>query len=383
MLLKSLKEEAVRFKERKIPWIVLFILPILTVLMMGIQFDKEVMNHIPMAIVDLDNSSFSRQLVTAFSDNSTFEIVARPASSQDMEALIQNSEVSVGMIIPQGFYEDVVALGSPTVLMIYDGTSMSVTSTAKAKAVEILLTYKTGAALRQISGRLGLSQDSAMSIARTFSYENRFLYNPSKSFEDFLTPVLMAGYIQAAIALTASVSVDKRIWCMESKERVGYGFGKILFYSIVGTLSYVICVAIQSLFIGTTFKGSMMDVLLLSGGLSFSVSGICVLISSLIRKENVALVAGAVIFIPNSIMVGTTWPVNAMPIGYQAFSAYLPFARFANNLRSIYLKGVDMTVFGKDVMYLYVFGAVVLCMVELTTWLLRKEEGTYDMARGI
>lgn len=370
MFIKSIKEEFNNIITNKIILVVLILIPLLTTITIGIELSEEVIKDIPMAVIDYDNSTFSRQLLDSFNQNETFTICAYSNDEQELEALLANSYARMGLIIPKDFYNDIMLLKSPTIIVIYDGSHMSITSAAKAKATEILLTYKAGATIKQLSSRLNLSYEQAFNITQAFQFSNRMLYNPAKSFKDFLAPILMAGSVQAAIALTATVSVNQDLFFNERHKRLGYSTGKILFYSILGTLSFVLCILAQVFILDITFKGSLLEAFILSAVLSFSVSAFCVLISGLFKKKIIALIAGAVVFIPNSIMAGTTWPLIAMPVGYQAFAKYMPFAHYVNNLRNIYLKGIELHTVINDIIYLFFFGFATTIISEVIFMLL-------------
>lgn len=373
MFIKSFKEEFQYLLTNKINLLVLFILPVLCVFMLGFELSKGVIDNIPIAVINYDNSTFSRQLVEVFNQNQTFNVSCYPDSEEELEELMRNGKVRAGLIIPKNFYSDIATLKSPTVLMIYDGSNMSVTSVAKAKATEILLTYKAGATINQLTARLNMSYREAYNICQAFQFNNRMLYNPAKSFKDFLSPVLIVGYIQAAIALVATLSVNHDIYKESRKKRLGYTSGKIMFYTLCGSLSFMFCIILQVTLFHVPFRGNMLNVLILTLGLSFAVSSFCVLISSVIKNRMVALVGGAVIFIPNSAMAGTTWPVMSMPSGYQSFAKYMPFAHYANNVRKIYLEGLSMQQIMNDVVYLFAFGAIVLILTELVMVVAAKE----------
>lgn len=365
MLIKSFKEECGRLLTNKINLVVLFIIPIITVILIGVELSQEVINNIPIAVINYDDSTFSRQLVESFDQNETFNVTCYPDSEQDLENLMKNSKVRAGLIIPQNFYTDIMQLKSPTVLMMYDGSHMSITSTAKAKAMEILLTYKAGATIKQLTSRLNMSYKEAFNITQAIQFSNRVLYNPSKSFANFLAPILLAGIVQVGLVLTSTVCVSHDIFYEDKRKRFGYASGKILFYTLFGSLSCMICIITQVGVFHVPFKGSLVNTLILSVGLCFSVSAFCILISSVIKNRMVALVGGAVIFIPNSIMAGTTWPLLSMPVGYQGFARYMPFAHYVNNLRDICLKGLSMGQIMNDVIYLFTFGIIVLVITEL------------------
>lgn len=373
MLIKSFKEECINLVTDKMNLFVLFVLPILVVILIGVELSEEVITNIPISVINYDDSNFSRQLVETFEQNETFNVIYYPDNEQELEKLMKNSKVRAGLIIPKNFYNDIAALKSPTLLMIYDGSHMSITSTAKAKATEILLTYKAGATIQQLTGRLGISYKEAYNITQAFQFNNRMMYNPSKSFNDFLAPILLAGYIQAAIALIAAVSINHDIFKETMMKRLGYASGKVLFYTLCGSLSYIICIILQFGLFNVPFKGSLINAMILSVGLSFSVSAFSILISSVIKNRMVALVGAAVVFIPNSIMAGTTWPLISMPAGYKVFASYTPFTHYANNIRDIYLKGLSMQQIMNDVIYLFVFGTLVLILTEAVMIIAEKD----------
>lgn len=365
MLLKSFKDEWKNLFTNKMNLVILFIMPIVIVFIVGSTLSSGVIRDIPMAVIDYDQSNFSRQLIDSFDQNDTFSVTSYSGNEEEMASLIRNSKARVGLVIPRGFYEDVSQLKSPTVEMIYDGSHMSMTSASKAKAMEILLTYKAGATMKQLSGRLGLSYEEAFNITQAFQFSTRKLYNPTQNFNYFLAPVLMAGAIQSAIVLVASVSFSHGIFDEEKKSRVGYASGKILFYGVCGALSYLICILIQVKVLGIPFRGRVIDALILSAGLSLAVSAFSVLISVVMKNRMIAVVGAAVVFIPNSIMAGTTWPLISMPVGYQGFAKIMPFARYVNNIRDIYLKGIGMDSLKNDVLYLFAFGLGFMCFAEI------------------
>ncbi len=183
----------------------------------------------------------------------------------------------------------------------------------------------------------------------------------------------MAGYIQAALALVATVSISQNIFKVEEAKRLGYASGKVLFYTLCGSLSYIICIILQVSLFRIPFRGSLVSVIILSAGLCFAVSAFCILISTLFKNKIIALTAGAVVFIPNSITAGTTWPLMSMPSGYQSFAKYIPFTHYADNIRDIYLKGISIQQITNDVLYMLIFGIIVLTLTEAVMIIAEKE----------
>ncbi len=366
MLKNSFWEEINKIINDKVLLIVLFGLPIFITLLIGRVLSQEVLLNVPIAVIDLDNSELSRQIINYFNQNQTFSVDYFPENEKEMEKLIRNSKARAGLIIPQDFYKDVMLAKSPEILMVYDGSHMSMTSATKSSATEILLTLRSGAAIKQMMARLNLSYQEAYQIAQAISLSNRMLYNPQKSFEDFLAPVLFAGGVQSALVLTASASVEQDIYFEDKKKRKGYAGGKTLAYTLAGTFSMMACILTQIIAFNTSFRGNIFLAGLLSVGLSFGVSAFCVFISSLLDNKSITMVIAALVFIPNSIMVGTTWPFYAMPKAYQMLCKLLPLEKFAVNLRDIYLKNIGIEQVIKDIAYMIIFGIIAVLLAEYT-----------------
>jgi len=384
VMIRSFKEEVKMLVKEKANIIVLFVLPLLLVLILGVEMSGEVLTEIPIVVVDHDESAFSMDLIQQFDSNETFSIKYRTDRDEELEELIRNSKARAGIIIPEGFYDDIEGLESPSIVMIYDGSNMSVSSAAKAKATEILLTYKAGITSKQLMGRLGMSYENSIKTTQGFIFRSKALYNPVKSFQDFLTPMLVAGIIQIAVALCAATSIRHEMLDRDKKKRLGYVSGKVLFYTICGTFMYIVSTALLANVLGIPFEGNMTDVILMSIGLSFAVSSFCVLISAVIKNKMVALVGGGLMIIPNSIMAGTTWPLISMPKGYQAFASYIPFIHFVDNYRNIFLKGAVLGDMTNDLVYMFGFGLVALIIAEFVVTIMEtgKEDSENEDISG-
>ncbi len=380
MLKKTFKNELKSLFQRNIMvLIILFILPLFVTFMLGIELNDETLTNIPMAVIDRDNSELSRDLIESFDSNEIFSVTQYLNTETELEEMMKNSKVRMGLVIHEGFYEDIVTMQSPSVLMVYDGSHMSLTGTAKSKATEILLTYKAAISMKQISARLGISEDNALKILNMFSFQHVSLYNENKSYEKFLAPIFLAGCIQSALALSVALGIDHNIYMLDRIKRKGYFTSKVLAYSVMGIASFFICMFFQVFLFGLPFEGSIIDALILIASLCIAVSSFGLIISLLFPSKQIAVVACGIAFIPNSIMAGSTWPLISMPVGYRAFAEYVPFAHFVNQFRDIYLKGITVQDFSSDILYLIGFGAAFTILGELVIYITDKKENGNEM----
>lgn len=341
-MINSIKEETGQLLHNRMLIIVLFIIPIAANLLIGWVFQCNVISHIPTAIVDYDQSSLSRMIIQHFSENDTFSVNYMLQDEETLKQLIEEGKVKVGMVIPENFSKDVTMLRSPNVLMIYDGSSMPVASTAKAKASEILLTLKTGAAMKVIGGKLSMPGDVARKTALSIGFKNRFMYNPAKSYTYSLNPGLGAATVQSAIVLMGVVCIRKEKLKEGLRRNLGYIAGKIVFYGILGAASLVFSVLIQHFIFAVPMKGAVTSVLILCLFMAVAEAACAVMLSVWIHEKMFALLVAAVLFIPSTALGGYTWPRLAMPEFYKSLAYILPFAHYGNSLRDLLLKGITL-----------------------------------------
>jgi len=357
ILYESIKEEFGKLKTDKMILIIALIMPILINLTIGWTLSKGVMNHIPFGVVDEDNSQLSRQIIQYFADNDAFELEYYCTEQDELQHLLDTSKVKAGLIIPQNFSEDIIDLKSPSVLMIYDGSHMSITSVAKAKASEILLTIRTGAAIKQLQGRMNMTEEQAYNTAMPISFETRTLYNPAKNFSHFMTPGYGTIICQTGIGLTAVLCING-MRKYKKKELWGYMLGKTFFYGGIGSIALIINILVQIVLFKIPFRGSFGMAFLLSILLALSVASLSVAVSAWAQKRVLAIAAIGLLLIPNSIMAGYTWPLISMVPFYQKTAYFIPFYHYGDNIRNLFLKG-SLQHPASDILFLIIF---TICM---------------------
>jgi len=340
---------------------VLFIIPLLTNIVIGFVFINGRISHIPMAITDLDNSQLSRDLTESFRQCDDFNVKFYPENQNELQRLMDDSSIRCGMVIPKGFSTDVSFGNSPSIMMIYDGSHLSIASAAKSKASELLMTYKAGAELKMLEGNLSMPEDQALKMVQAMKFETRVLYNPAKNFAFFLNPGFAAATAQTAVALIAAA-------CMRREDFTGpvnsalTALKKIALLTICGSISLMLCVVIQSKLFGIPFNGGYSTALLLGALLSLCAASFGTFTSTLITEQGVSMLINAVLFIPCTILSGYTWPVMSMPPIYQTLATYIPFTHFADNIRLLHLKGDAGSNLNYDLAWMIKFSLIFIVL---------------------
>ena len=112
--LQLLRDPQARFR--------LVIPPLIQVIIFGYAATFEVY-HVSTAVLDLDHSQESRELISRFADSGRFDVVETARTPADIRAAIDRSDAVVAIVIQAGFAEELRKGASAPAQIIVDGTN--------------------------------------------------------------------------------------------------------------------------------------------------------------------------------------------------------------------------------------------------------------------
>ncbi|SHH22646.1 ABC transporter permease [Tepidibacter thalassicus] len=337
-----------KIKKYIMPFVLIFVIPVVVNIMLCYMFSDHQIKEIPTAVYLGDNTQFSRSVVKYFDDSDTFDVKYYVDNPYEIEKLIVENKVRFGLLIPTNFYKDLKSYKSPTILTVYDGSQLSITSFAKIQAGETLLTLKGGALIKVLQGKLNLPFEQAKKIVSSIGIKTRLLFNPTRNYTNYLMPGFMTAMVQVGLVIATAVAVNRE----KRRSMITYLTSKMFVYSVLGFLSLMINIYIQTEIFDIPFRGNLKELMILTFAFTTAVSAIGMFISTIVWDKVKAAQVAAVLFIPNTIMVGYTYPLMGMPSGYQVVGKYIPLYHYADNLREIMIKGYFVDFLG-DVKYLF------------------------------
>jgi len=324
-------------KRYKMAFAMILAIPAIVNIALCFMLQSGQIRDIPTAVYLGDNSQLSRSIVDYFDSSDFFSVQLYVDSPYEIEELIRDNRVRFALLIPENFSRDVKNLNSPTILTVYDGTQLGMTSFAKLQASQTLMTLKAGALIKLIQAKLSVPYDSAYTMASSISINSRILFNPTRNYTNFLMPGFMTALVQAGLSMSAAVSTDSS----RRKSIPVNVASRTAVFALMGLSSLLLNIFIQVRFFNVPLRGSHEQLFWLSAMYMMVMSAAGVAISSTIGvwdKVKAAQLA-ALMFLPNTILAGYTWPVLSMPIGYQRAAYFIPFYHYADNLRDLMLIG--------------------------------------------
>jgi len=360
-VLPVMKKEFRQIRRDTRSLIFMIFIPAFMLIMFGYALNFDV-KHIPLAVVDQDNSGASRELAEKFGTTEYFEVKAVLSKTTELEGLMARERIRAALVIPEDFSEDLLAGRSPDVQFLLDGANAMSGTTAAGYAGAILQSYSQRITLETLERR------GVRSMISPLEAEVRVWYNPELRSAKFLVPGLMAFILMVILTVSTAFSVvrEKERGTMEQimvspVRPVGLILGKMIPYVLISLASAHFVLALGWVLFGVAIRGSYF--LLLPTILLFLVCGLGqgILISAVTRTQQVAfLISVLTTFLPTFILSGFIFPVRNMPAVIQAVTYLVPAKYFLAALRAIILKGAGLHAFWEQVLFLAGFAVLTL-----------------------
>lgn len=345
-------------RDRRSLMVLLFV-PAFFLLLYGYALSFDVQN-IQLAVHDNDRTSSSRDVVNAFVESGYFELVADVSSSRAYEGLIDRGEVRAVLVIPAGFQRDLLTGTRVPVQMIINGDNSNTASTVMGYALRILQTASAPYELRAVPAAGGAP----------IIVESRVWYNPQLRSALFLIPGLIAyiGMISSVISTSLSVVREKERGTMEQVRMAPIGtgayiIGKTLPYFVISLTTSVFIVVASMILFGLPMNGSWSLLIVALSLYLAGALGLGLMISTIADSQQVAFqVAVLASFLPTIMLSGFIFPIASMPAPIQAITFLVPARYFIIALRSIVLKGAELSTYWTQLAALAIYAALMLTL---------------------
>jgi len=342
--------------------------PILQMLIFGYAASYEVY-HVSTAVLDLDHSQESRDLISRFTSSTRFNVVKVTQSPRVISATIDASDAAVALVIHAGFAELLRKGQAAPLQVIVDGTNSNTALIAlgyvNTIAAGFAQDYQTDL-MQRIQGVRGTRQVQV-------TLEQRPWFNEDLNGQWFFVPGLIGTLTLVIIVnLTAFAIVRERevgtleqimVSPIRPAELI---LGKTVPFFIVGLGEVALVVAVGILWFQVPFVGNPLVLLLGTALFLCSTLALGLLISTVCSTQQQAFSLNFFVLNPFFILSGFSFPISSMPQVLQWFTYLNPLRYYLVVIRGTFLKGV-----GLDVLWPQLLAMAAIALVLLATSILR------------
>lgn len=312
------------------------IFPLFALFFMTTIFGNGMIDSIPVAIVDEDESSMSRDIERLCS--AVPEITVKKTFHNTAEArdALLSKEIYGYLIIPDNYQADVMASRNPTLTLCYHYAFLSVGSEVMQGFLNALRIIAV-TPIKETTDFLGIDDTTLESIASPISIQSHPLYNPSLNYTSYLSFPYFWVLFQILILLNIAYSFGRDFKdSRKVTECLSLGNGKLLNVILGKLLPFVVIFSFIAVFAN----------ILMFGFLGFNLSSnlfliifVCILyilatcsISLFLFSiyPNLPIIISFVSMFGSlgATFAGVTFPVNAMYPIFEKLSLLFPIRHF-------------------------------------------------------
>ena len=337
--------------------------PLVQVILFGYAATFEVFN-VSTAVLDLDHSQESRELVSRFGFSGRFNIAKIAQTPDEVRSAIDRSDASVAIVIQAGFAEDLRKGQSAPAQIIVDGTNSNTALIALGYVNEIVATYAQDMA-QDLARRLHAGQPPPPDLA----IEPRPWFNPDYNSRWFFVPGVIATLTLVMVVNLTSFAIvrEREVGTLEQImvtpiRPFEFILGKTIPFFCVGLVLTALIAAAGTLWFKIPFVGNPFVLLLGTSLYLLSVLGIGLFISTICSTQQQAFATNFFVVNPLFTLSGFSFPISSMPQLMQWLSAINPMTYYLIVIRGAFLKGVGLSVLWPQMLALAGLGFALLTM---------------------
>jgi ABC-2 type transport system permease protein len=336
--------------------------PIIQMMVFGYAANYEI-RHVPTAVLDLDHSQESRELVSRFTSSPYFDVQRQLTNSRELGDLIERGDATVGLEIDAGFAQQLRKGQTAPLQVIVDATNSNTALIASGYISQIALSF----AQEYQRDRIYRIAPQLMEVMPSVELAPRPWYNPDLRSRWFFVPGIIGSLtLVLVITLTAFAVVREReIGTLEQImvtpiRPVEFILGKTLPFFLIGLFDVTLIAVVGSLWFQVPFRGHVW--VLATGAVLFLLCmlGVGLLISTVSATQQQAMVTAFFFIMPAITFSGFGFPISTMPRWMQLFSYVIPLRYFLVVIRGTYLKGVGMDILWPQMAAMAGLGALLL-----------------------
>ena len=332
-LRRVMTREFQRMRARRMYTFLILLLPFLGWFILLNVFINRVPRKLPIAVIDLDHSALSRQVVRAIDATPSAHIVDRAPDTFDAEGILRRGEAYAVVLLPEGLERRVGRGEAPPVSVFYNAQWMLpgslITRDLRAAVGTLSTQMDIGAQMAQ-----GASREQAIARANPIRVAVHALFNPSLDYAAFLLLALIPTLIQVFVLVMAVqvVGIELREgtadqWLTAGGGRVATALaGKLLPYALWFTVLHIGLFEVTLRWLGLEMAGSRVMLYLGIALFTLAYQGLGLLLVTLTANLRLSLSLAGVLAGPAFAVAGVSYPLFAMPLAGRIWAALLPLS---------------------------------------------------------
>ena len=337
----------------------LVLLPLVYTLLFGAAYSANVLNHIPVVVCDLEQSSISCTLVLNYDTSDRFRVVKQVSSYEEMQAALKNGEAKVGLYVPSGVNRNLRTAAPAEVGVYIEASNMVYGSAALVASEEINLNLLVGGS-QKILEHMSIYPDRALRMAYPAAMSVRILNNPTNSYCNFMLLGLVCNGIQISLFLYA-VDMFVKNKAQKWRYKTALLWGKLCAVELVSVAVFSICLLVSQYVFAVPLRAPWYEFLFLEAVFVFFFTGLGMFLSIIFNAPVLALQEALLFIMPGLLYSGLSWPQEWLGQLPAIIRAIFPITYLALPMRDLSLAGAS-NLLAEDIAIMAAAGVILMIL---------------------
>ena len=344
---------------------VLFAFPIILLGIFGYAITFDV-HHIKVAVYDQEKSDLTREFINDITSSDYFDVVGYLNNENEIRTALDDRYAQCVIVFPNDMSRKLYTGEEAKIQVLVDGIN--------ANSALIIINY-INSATSSFSQKF-IKEVMAVNGIKPYvpiAPQSVFWFNPELNSTFFLLPGLIAFIliITAVVSIALSIVREKERGTIEqiNVSHISYIellIGKTLPYTIIALIISALVLIAGHILFGITVQGSYFLLFFTTLIFLFAALNLGIFVSTIADSQQVAFqIATLVSMLPAVILSGFIFPIESMPTVIQILTNITPAKFYIVILRDIMLKGVGISAFWDQIIYLLIFAFVFLTLSTL------------------
>jgi ABC-2 type transport system permease protein len=337
------------------------IAPLLQMTLFGFAANLDVAT-VSTAIVDMDRSARSRELVARFESTGMFDVRQWLDRYDDADRVLLDGSSRLVIVIPRGFSRRIAARQPAPLQALIDGSDGYVAGIAGAYAGAVVADYSRDVLLETQrvtpAGRVPAPQVEP---------RTRVWYNPDLKTRRFFIPGIFGLLLMITTVIASSTSIVKERENGTLEQLVVSPvrpyqiiIGKLAPFAVTATVTMLNLLLLAWLVFGISMRGNFLLFLLLTIVFEIVILGLGLFISTISRTQQQASFTTTFFVLPPFLFLsGFSFPIENMPGWIQMLTYAIPLRYYLDVIRGIFMTGAGLAELWPSLVAMLAIGAVI------------------------
>lgn len=327
-----------------------------------LTFLKQGLPHdLPIGIVDLDNSSLSRNFARQLDATQLGKVLKYDSFAQAREDM-QSGKITAVCVIPAGMYADVQASRRPTFTYYMNGLYF-VGGALSYKNILTMINLADGAVQREVLRAKGVNEDAIMGRIQPVNVDVHQIGNQYTNYGYYLTNIFLPGVLALTVVIILIYSLGAELKYGTSRHLLSTAggsmynalFGKLVVYTTLFSVIGLILILLMYDWMHFPINGSIWNMFLAIVLLVLASESVAIFIIGLLPIPRLALSIGALYSVLAFSMSGFTLPVETMPPYIQGLAEAFPLRHYFLFYSREVIFGTGFAGWWQEVIHLLIF----------------------------